>query len=82
MIAPIIEEWNGPNIVQCAEALSDVPYTVFLDSNRESHPESNYSYLCWNPEKTIQYDGDNDFLDWLEMDFPKIRIDDAPVPFS
>ena len=82
MIIQIIEEWNGPDITQCAEALSAVPYTVFLDSNRESHPDSNYSYLCWKPEKIIQCDGGHDLIDDLEMNFPKIRIDNAPVPFS
>jgi len=60
-----IKKWNGKNIVQCAEALADKPYTVFLDSNRPSHPDNKFSILCWNP-KNIFKGNDNNLYDQLD----------------
>lgn len=48
-----IKEWHGDNIVTLAEGLSDRPYTLFFDSNRPTHPNNEWSFLCWDPIETI-----------------------------
>lgn len=53
MMKQQIEEWNGADAITCAAALSDLPYTLFFDSNRPSHPLNRYSIICWNPIETI-----------------------------
>ena len=86
------EEWAGPDIVKCADNLSDDPYMIFLDSSRLAHPDSEYSYLCWNPthiiktkNKHITIDGitvnSDDFYDILKKHLRKNEQSDHPVPF-
>ncbi|MEM6811333.1 MAG: anthranilate synthase component I family protein [Pseudomonadota bacterium] len=48
-----IRKWIGNDINICASALADHPHTVFFDSNRQSHPDSEYSLLCWQPTHII-----------------------------
>lgn len=48
-----IKKWHGDDILTLATGLSDQPYTLFFDSNRPSHPNSQWSFLCWNPIETI-----------------------------
>lgn len=47
------EKWQGADAVTCAEALSDLSYTLFFDSNRPSHPLSQWSFICWNPVEAM-----------------------------
>jgi para-aminobenzoate synthetase component 1 len=47
-------EWHGAPIEECARVLADLPFTIFFDSNRASHPESRFSFLCWNPLQVLK----------------------------
>ena len=88
-----IQKWNGPNAITCAQALSDKPYTLFLDSSRPSHPLNRYSIICWDPIETISTKnrtithngniiGQKDFFDFLQNrlnHYPKYNSD---LPFT
>lgn len=48
------------NIKECtldiaheADKMAARPYSLFFDSNRPQHPESKWSFLCYNPIETI-----------------------------
>lgn len=47
-------QWDRYNPVQSFAPLSSLPYSVFLDSARPSHPLSRVSYVCWHPFETIE----------------------------
>ncbi len=48
-----IEKWNKADPIECMDALNELPYTIFLDSNNSSHPLNNYSFIGWNPIEKI-----------------------------
>lgn len=77
-----IEEWNGANSIECAEALHDLPYTVFLDSNRSSHPLNRYSFIGWNPIETIEVDdNETDLFDQIQQHLDADQFDTVTFPF-
>ena len=49
-----IEEWSGADMPEAYEALADSPYALFFDSNRPSHPNNRWSFICWAPVETIE----------------------------
>lgn len=90
-----LEKWNGADAITCAQALYDIPYTVFLDSNRPSHPLSRYSFIGWNPIETIRCKNDDinhnenklensDFFDLIKerLQAHSFDISDCPFPFN
>jgi para-aminobenzoate synthetase component 1 len=89
-----IQEWNGKNILTCAENLSNSPYTLFFDSNRPEHPSSQWSFLCWNPIETITVKNDvithdNKVIEETNIfSFLQLRLDDykykteSHIPFT
>lgn len=47
-------QWDIKDPVQSFAPLAKLPYSIFLDSSRPSHPLSRYSYICWHPFETIE----------------------------
>ncbi|MEM9469442.1 MAG: anthranilate synthase component I family protein [Pseudomonadota bacterium] len=58
-----VELYSYDNLLQAFQALADRPYTLFFDSNRPSHPCSEWSFICWDPIETIQTKNGVIFLD-------------------
>jgi len=88
----MIKKWNGPDILTCAESLSNTPYTVFFDSNRPSHPLNQWSFLCWNPVETIKVkDGiihhndkkieQIDLFTFLQQRLDSYKFEQSDIPF-
>lgn len=46
--------WQGPDALQSFAPLAGQPYALFLDSNRDGHDLSRYSYILWQPFETIE----------------------------
>ena len=82
------------NIVEEATRLCELPYTIFFDSNRPEHPESKWSFLCFNPEETITVKNniilhndkkisEKDIFQFLENRLSNYNFEcDANIPFS
>ena len=49
-----IQKWSGESILECAEKIAHKPYTLFFDSNRPTHPSSQWSFLCYDPIEIIE----------------------------
>lgn len=88
-----ITEWNGPDAVTCASALSDKPYTLFFDSNRPSHRLNRYSFVCWEPVETIEIKngfikhnnkdvGEKDFFSFLQERLNNFDTIISDLPFT
>lgn len=89
-----IQEWKGDDILTLADALSDKPYTLFFDSNRPSHPSSQWSFLCWNPVETITAKngiithndkeiGNKNVFDFLQSRLNNYNFEDSQdIPFT
>lgn len=79
------EKWDGPNAMTCAEALCDLPYTLFFNSNRPSHPLNRWSFICWDPVEAISVkDQSSDFFSELQRlleKYPKPNFD-THIPFT
>lgn len=95
MTSLTLEKWNGPDAITCAHALYDIPYTIFLDSNRPSHPANRYSFIGWNPIERIHckngiinHNGNIiegvTFFDFLKNTLEEKRFDtpNCPFPFN
>lgn len=93
-IAPF-QEWDGPDVLECFEALADRPYTLFFDSNRPSHPLNKWSFICWDPVEIIETKDsvikhnheaidEKNFFSFLQsrLDAYKPNKSDAGIPFS
>jgi len=90
----LIKPWHGQDIVTCAEALADFPYTLFLDSSRLSHPLSQWSFLCWNPSEIITVKNNQVFLNSIPVQTDNLfeflqsflqiynRQSDETIPFT
>lgn len=90
-----IKEWNGADMLETYEALADTPYALFFDSNREGHPNNQWSFICWNPIETIEtkngviaHNGKNinetDFFSFLQgrLDFYNFKTNEYQIPFT
>ena len=45
---------NYNDFLKLAAFLSKEPYTIFFDSNRPSHPDNNFSILCFHPDHVFE----------------------------
>ncbi len=52
-----VYDWQRPGPLESFAPLADLPYSLFLDSNREGHNLSRYSYILWSPFETIEATG-------------------------
>ncbi len=88
MKMPNIQKWDGPDAITCARALADKPYTIFLDSNRASHPLNQWSFIAFDPieriaikNNVITHDGriieGYDFFGFLQS-----RLDNCPCDYN
>ncbi len=90
-----IQKWNGPDAIICARYLSQKPYSIFLDSNRPSHPLNQWSFICFDPVEIIktkngiiEHDGKNigqaDFFDFLQkrLDSYDFGTQNTSIPFQ
>jgi para-aminobenzoate synthetase component 1 len=41
--------------LEAASALYNEPYMIWLDSNKLDHPQSRYSYICFQPSEPIEF---------------------------
>lgn len=48
-----VYSWHDFDARQTFAPLSNLPYSIFLDSARNTHPLSRYSYICFDPFETI-----------------------------
>ncbi len=46
-------DWKGFDVLETFSALSHLPYSIFLDSSRTTHPLSCQSFILWDPFETI-----------------------------
>ena len=77
---------NYDDMMMYVEALSNKPYTIFLDSNRPSHPNNIWSILCWSPVTTYTKDkniGAHAYLDLLKnaLQNHQFKVDNNEYPF-
>ena len=49
--------WQGPDAAASFAPLSKIPYSIFLDSARDGHDLSRYSYILCHPYETIESKG-------------------------
>lgn len=90
-----IKEWNGADMLEAYEALAHEPYALFFDSNRPSHPNNQWSFICWAPIETIEtkngtifYDGkkikETDFFTFLQqrLDIYDFETNKHQIPFT
>lgn len=88
-----MRQWNGDDILTCAESLSQEPYTLFFDSNRAAHPLNQWSFLCWSPIETISckngvitHNGeiieDTDLFQFIEFRLKHYNFEENDVPFT
>lgn len=81
------KEWPYDNLLPSMDVLHTLPYSIFLDSNRPSHPLSRYSFIGWNPIETITWEDDQNpqgFFGLLDSTLKKyggFNIE-TPLPFS
>lgn len=89
----MIEQWNGPDILTCAESLADKPYTLLFDSNRYFHPLNQWSFLCWDPIETIEAKNsvikhneqeveETDLFTFLQSRLNQYEFEDSDIPFT
>ena len=78
------EKWDGPDAITCAEALCDLPYTLFFDSNRPSHPLNQWSFICWNPVEAMSVKNqDGDFFADLQSRLQSYDFkNNKDIPFT
>ncbi len=75
------ETWNQADILRCFEALSNMPYSLFFDSNDTRHPLSQYSIICWSPRETISYSITDDQcpFDLIQSRLNKYKIEASNI---
>lgn len=91
----MIEQWHGPDALECYEALHDQSYALFFDSNCPSHPLNRWSFICWNPVETItakngilthnnQTIDEQDIFSFLQerLDQYDFEIPNTDIPFT
>ncbi len=49
-----VYRWEGPDAPNTFAPIAHLPYAQFLDSNREGHALSRYSYVLWHPFEMIE----------------------------
>ena len=82
MTSLTIEEWHGADSIKCAEALHALPYAIFLDSNRLTHPLSRYSFIGWNPVETIEVNNNQkNIFDLIKENLDRYQFTSTNFPF-
>lgn len=49
-----IQKRGKEYFLTCARSILSQPYSLFFDSNRSTHPASQWSFLCYDPIETIE----------------------------
>lgn len=49
-----VYDWQGPDAAASFAPLAALPYSLFLDSNKDGHALSRVSYVLWHPFETIE----------------------------
>ncbi|MEM7617795.1 MAG: anthranilate synthase component I family protein, partial [Pseudomonadota bacterium] len=82
------------NFLKLTAFLSKEPYTILFDSNRETHPDNQYSILCFNPDyifeikdDVIKIDGEvsdeKNFIDVLHKYYAEnLKNNKSDLPFN
>lgn len=51
---PFVSELSDTNPTHAFEAFAHLPYTLFLDSVDQQHPDANYAFVCFHPLEMIE----------------------------
>jgi para-aminobenzoate synthetase component 1 len=52
-----VYDWQAPDAPTSFAPLADLPYSLFLDSNKNGHALNRYSYILWHPFEMIESTG-------------------------